>query len=806
MEKTVFLFLFILFTCLPAWTQKTKMVREVIKAPAAARIPAVSAARVQALAFPRLTPLSAQTLFTRITPAWKEPLSPKFTPEHLRTVEDALLRTDAFLFTEEYGRPAARSGEWNYSELFSRELASLLKERGQTLSPSQWKQIFGGTGVKGFTLSNHLRLLTLDSWLLTHGGEFPRRQFSVNGRVLKPGELSPEQKEEQKLANGIKWAVLHAKDTTDPVLLHLKFRYEQGTRKKTPEYWLEELNLWLLEHNGEYPRSSFSNGTRIAAADLTPAQKREAALANAVNNAIKLAKDPSDPVIARLIQLKEEGRRYNTPEQTLALLEEWSAAHGGRMPRASIVKNGRYLSASELTPEEAEEKRLASIARALTQNAASEQNQAVQRIKTLFQNASRRKTAGQILEELQIWMDAHQGCLPRLQAPKGEALSDELKEEISLGRAALNQIYRARLASTPQAEQIRTLWQSGQARVTRRTPEEWLQAFKTYLGEYKRYPMRGTPEYAGVRNLLYRSAKNPDGSYVTPVVQQIYELDQLARAARRGEAAWKDVTAETGADAPLKRFWRDAAPQDRESLQATAEEMDYMRDDFADWLTDAVQNDWLVLASQTYKALANVRRGLDEWFDERADEAEDILVWLYDTQWGRDEENGIFSRVLFTGANPAAPRLKDFREVQEFTGVPVTQVPKMPSSVAAHTRLTRGDEARVLSLRLLRGARPEDLHRAIESLLPENGGFTVRAGLHELGVSVTEMEVNKHFTKGLLHVHAEAEVPGEPVVLSFTLEIDARNLAAGKQFPELKRLYYNLFKPYLSEDAKRFLR
>ena len=79
-------------------------------------------------------------------------------------------------------------------------------------------------------------------------------------------------------------------------------------------------------------------------------------------------------------------------------------------------------------------------------------------------------------------------------------------------------------------------------------------------------------------------------------------------------------------------------------------------------------------------------------------------------------------------------------------------------------------------------------------------------GLHELCVSITEMEINKHFTKGLLHVHAEAEVPGEPVALSFTLEIDARRLAAGKNFPELKRLYYNLFKPYLSEDAKRFLR
>lgn len=754
----------------------------------------------------RVTPLSGKVLFSQVIPGWKTPFITKFTAEHLRTIEDAFQLTDAHLFTEENGLVVARSADWNYTEQFEQELTCLLQQRGQTLSSSQWKQIFGGSGVKGVTLANHLRLLTLDAWLLTHGGEYPRRQFSVDGNVLKPEDLSPEQKMEQNLANGIKWAVAHPKDLTDPIFLNLKLRYEQGFRKKTPQYWLEELKLWLVSHNGEYPRSSFSNGERLSAEELTPAQKQEAMVANGVNNAIALAKDRSDPVIAELIELKEAGRRTSSPEETLAEVEQWAAQHNGRMPRSSIVKNGRYVSSAELTPEELKEKRLAARARALTQNPALMQNPAVQQLKNLFQNASHRKTSTQVLEELQYWVSTHEGFLPRTSMPKQQIISEELRQEVALGRAVINQLYNAQLHPTPQTEQIRQLWQNGRRQLTRRSPEEWLQAFQMYIKEYKHLPMRGTPEYMGIRNVLYRSAKKPDGSYVNPAVQELYQLNQLARAASRGEKSWKEVISETGEESQLKRFWREATPQDKAALQATAEDMDFMRDDFKDWLTDAVANDWLVLASKTYEALSSVRRGLDEWFDDRAYEAEDILVWLNDTPWGKDEENNIFSRILFVGKNPANPRLKDFREVQEFDGVPIADMPKLPETVASTARLMNENDGRVMELRVLPGATPEDLHLAIKKLLPEDNNFTLRMGLHELGVSITEMAINKHFKKGLLHLHAEMDVPEEPVIVSFTLKIDMRRQTKGKSFPQLKRLYYNWFRPYLSADAANFLR
>nr|QGT50578.1 hypothetical protein Elusimicrob1349_0480 [uncultured Elusimicrobia bacterium] len=803
MEKKLFLFAATLILFSPLQAQKIKAVRQVFKAPpsALANVPVV---KTPVFAAPHFTRLSGRTLFTQLTPAWKTPFLSKFQPEHLSTVETALHKTDLALFAEQNGLLSARSNEWNYTERFALELADELEQRGLTLTPSQWKQIFGGTGVKGSTLANHLRLLTLEAWLLTHGGEYPRRQFSVNGRVLKQEELSDSQKLEQNLAVGVKWAVRHPKDETDPVFLHLKFRHEQGSRKKTPEYWLEELKMWLLAHGGEYPHSSFSHGTRVSADDLTPAQKEEAALANGVNNAISLAKDPSDPVIAELIRLKEEGKRYNSPEETLALLQEWMEAHGGRVPRASIVKNGHYLTVAELTPEELEEKRLAATARALTWGPSAQTPAALQ-VRAIFQNASRRKTAAQIAEELSVWMNEHQGRLPRLGAMKGEMLTEDLQQEIALGRAAINQIYRGKCNPSAQTEEIRLLWESGQSRIQRRSPEEWLEAFKTYLSEHKRYPAKGTPEYAGVRNLIYRSAKNTDGTYLNPVVQQIYELNQLALAARRGDAEWKEVLAGKGAETALKHFWREATPQDRAALQATSKEMEELREDFPLWLTDAVSSDWLVMSSQAYEALSTVRRGLDEWFDERADEADDILVWLYDTPWGKDDSADLFSRVRYVGKNPAMPRLKDFREVQEFTGIPTDRLPALPGSISAKTRKMGGDEVRVTELHLRHGVTPEELQEAVKNLLPEGSEFTVRMGMHELGISVTTMNT-KRFRKGFLHLHAEAQVPDEPVILSFTLELDTRQAAAGKSFAELKRLYYKLFKPYLSEDAALFLR
>lgn len=800
MGKNSILLLLLLAFSLPAVAQKPtiKALTTIGKAPAIVlpQLPKVTILRTT-----RFTPLSGRVLFSQLTPTWKAQFITKFTTEHLRTVEDALHRTDARLFVEEDGLITARSTEWNYTERFEQELTNLLQERGQVLSPSQWKQLFGGSGVKGFTLSNHLRLLTLDAWSLTHGGEFPRRQFSVNGKLLKQGELSPEQKLEQNLANGIKWAVTHPKDLTDPIFVNLKIRYEQGSRKKTPEYWLEELKMWLDEHQ-EYPRSSFSiDGVKISPAQYTPEQQAEAALANGVLNAVKLAKDPSDPVIAELIALKQELRRNQTPRQTLVQLQAWMAAHDGRIPRGNIMRGGKTLTTAEMTPEELEEKRLAARARALTQKGADRNDPDILQIKMIFEAASVRKTSAQILEELQVWLAEHDGVVPRMSAPKNAELTEELRREVTLGRAIRNLLYAGTSRPTAQAAEVRRLWQNGLRRIQRRSPEEWLEAFSAYLEAHKHYPSPNTPEYAGIRNLLYRSEKKPNGEYVNPVVQQISEFNQLAKAASRGDISWKEVTLEK--ETPLAKFWRQATPRQQAALQLTAFEMEDLRDDFAHWLRQADEENWIVWDPQTADVLANLQKGLHSWGDSRAEEADNILVWLSDTHWGWDEEMGLFSRLRYTGDNIHSPKLTDFYEVQEFVGLPETEeeisIPKVKAEYASFP----GGETRLHSLTLQRGGTIQALQQALEAALPKNKAFSLRMGTHELGISTGYL--NSNFFRGKLHIHAEVQLPQEPVILSYTLDIDAGALVRGKSEQDIKRLYAQIFRPYLSAHTLKVL-
>lgn len=765
-----------------------------------------SPAVVRTVTLPRalaIQPVTGRELL-QLAPGWQKALSHKFTVPELQTIEKAFFKTDLAFFEEKDGLVTPVTQEWNYTARFTQELEKLLDARGQTFSAPQWKQLFGGTGVKGATLSNYFKLLSLETWLLTHGGEWPRRQFSQNGRVLKKQELSPEQLAEQQLANGIKWAVANTKDAQDPVLLQLKERYEQLSRKKTAADWLDELKIWLASNNGEYPRSTFSvNGKKLSAAEYTPEQKAEVALANGVTNAITLAKDLSDPVIAELISLKEAGRRNNTPQDALEELTAWMEAHGGELPRGTFVKNGRFLTVSELTPAEAAEKRLNGKVHAMARKYAESQDPVILQLREILQNGSRRKTAGEWTAELEQWLAGHDGKLPRREPFKGEEITPQLQAENALARGVYNILYRAKIFPSPEAEALRRVWESGAVRVRRRTPEEWLEDFSVYLETHKHYPSKNTPEYAGIYNLLYRSAKTPDGKYANPVVQQIYEFDQLACAARRGELAWKDVALKE--DSPLMPFWREASPRQREVLQITAREMEEMRDNFAEWVLYASENNWIVWDSLTEDVFAKLQQGLESWSGSRAEEADDIVAWLNETYWGEDDELDLFSRIRYKGDNPHTPKLKDFYELQEFKGFPALKKLPSISNVSFATKLFPDGEPRLKAMTLGAQTRPEDVRLALESVVPAGADFTFRMGPHELGVEGDSRRITRNFYQGRLHIHAEAPVPDEPIILSYTLEIDARALTRGKDISAIKRLYARLFRPYLSAGAQKFL-
>lgn len=793
MKKQPFILLFLLLSFSSVQADTLKRLAGV---PAAAKTAVQVSRKIAAAraAGAGLTPVTGGQVL-KMTPQWKDMLGTHFSPAELMSVEKAILKTDRTFF-DSSSLPAA-----SYSEQFSLNLDYLLKMRGQELSSAQRKRLFGGSGVKGSTLANHFKFLDLQIWILTHGGEYPRVRFSENGKIVPRAAFSSQQEREYQLANSIKWTLNHAEGSADPVLQALQDLYKQGSRKKMPADWLGELKTWLEVHQ-EYPRSSFSvNGVKLTPAQYTPQQQAEAALANGVNNAISLAKDPSDPVIAELVSLKQELRRNQTPHQTLMQLQEWMQAHGGRIPRTNIMRGGKTLTAAEMMPEELEEKRLAAKARSLTQKGAERNDPAILQIKTIFQNASARKTSGQILAELQSWLDTHDGVLPRLSAPKGAALTEALQQEVALGRAVRNLLYYTPVHPNPQAQEVRRLWQTGLRRIQRRTPEEWLEAFSKYLETYKHYPSPDTPEYAGIRNLLYRSEKNANGEYVNPAVQQISEFNQLAKAAVRGDISWKEVT--LNKETPLAKFWRKATPRQQAALQLTALEMDELREDFPQWLQIADEENWIIWDPQTADVMANLKRGINDWVDSRADEADNILIWLSDTRWGWDDELELFSRLRYTGKNIHSPKLADFYEVQEFTGMPQTQQTPSFAKIKMDYDSYPDGETRLGCITAQRGADVQTLQRALQAVLPQNAAFTLRMGNHELGI--TPLGLNKNFFRGNLHIHAEAQLPQEPVILSYTLDIDLGALVRGKSARDIKRLYAQIFRPYLNAGTLRIL-
>ncbi|MDO5764881.1 MAG: hypothetical protein Q4P84_04145 [Elusimicrobiales bacterium] len=361
--------------------------------------------------------LSARTLFTRITPDWKHAFAVRFSPDQLQTVEDALFRTDALVFKETDGQTAARSDEWNFSEIFSQELTSLLQERSQTLSPSQWKQLLGGRGVKGATLSKPLRLLTLHAWLLTHGGEFPHLYFYSNGRTIPFADYTPAQKQEASLRSAVYKITTQNRDSDDPVIAAFIWLKEKSRRSNTPEEWLAKLKLWLREHNGEYPRQAFFlNGVPIEWADYTPAQIEEASLNQGVRRAIIAAADPTHPVIAEMRALKEAGRRQKAPASSadwLAALKAWLRDHDGQYPRYTFYVNGVKVAPSDLTPAQKQEVSLASGVSRAIKSAPNTNDPVTLELIALKEAGTYKRTSAEWLEELKIWLREHNGQYPR---------------------------------------------------------------------------------------------------------------------------------------------------------------------------------------------------------------------------------------------------------------------------------------------------------------------------------------------------------------------------------------------------------
>lgn len=303
--------------------------------------------------------------FGLLQPGWKVSLALLFSSDELATVETALQETDKFIFAplaDDAAAPAET--DWNYEDRFALELKEAMAQQGFSLTSFQYKTLLGGKGKNyDSDFPNLIKLISLEAYLNAHGFVYPVQTIFRNGRFLKASEMTPDEYAGRLLAKRIDHAIFTG-DPQNPIIqrmILLRDGLRPNAAGKTPQEWLAELETWLQEHPGSFPNKHFAhNGKRTPPQELTEVQYQEYQLRNGLDGVLARG-NAQDPVVRRIIELKENGRKQvprKTAEEWLQELENWLAAHNNVFPKATFSQNGKQLKASELPPEQAEEKRL----------------------------------------------------------------------------------------------------------------------------------------------------------------------------------------------------------------------------------------------------------------------------------------------------------------------------------------------------------------------------------------------------------------------------------------------------------------
>ena len=131
-------------------------------------------------------------------------------------------------------------------------------------------------------------------------------RHDISGK--KAADYTPEEAAERHIRGGVDNAIWNEDPNSDTIqaLIELK---EQYATQQTPEEWLREVQKFV-EENERWPRPL----TQKKAADLTPEERAERQIYAGVDGAIK--RNPDDPVVQALIELKEQYVKKYATRQT----------------------------------------------------------------------------------------------------------------------------------------------------------------------------------------------------------------------------------------------------------------------------------------------------------------------------------------------------------------------------------------------------------------------------------------------------------------------------------------------------------
>ncbi len=771
------------------------------------------------------TNLTGMQVVATYFPTWRQELGGMFSKEQLDAVEKAFSATDEWLFVrDENGDLQIRNkDEWDYEARF----LTLLQNSGVSFTEKQIKQLVGGPSIQGFTFTIYFSRMKATGFRCAKGRK-PRSGIWRNGHKLSRKEITPE--EIQEVIIGRKLDNLR----NHPLVQAYMQENRLYAENKTPEEYVTLARQYLSK-----PRSQiWRNGHILSREEMTPEEVQEVIVGSGLN------RYRNHPLVQAYMQENRLHAKPKTPEEYVALAQQYSTK-----PRTGIYRNGHILSREEMTPEEVQE---VNIGQGLNTYRNHPLVQA-------YMQGNRLKAKPKTPEEY-VALARQYSTKPRSQIkrnghviPREQMTSEEI-QEVNIGMG---------LNTHRNHPAVIAYMQENRLRAEAKTTEQLYTALVDHIKDYGHYPLWNESSlYRHIYNRLYRyQSTMVDGKYQDPWLQKIYELKTAVQNAPEGkftltpdgqggyileieEPATEelDVTApqpveEVAPAVPSPHTIRLRINEETKNLVlATRDHAALERREFPGWLRSMhrAENFPQIVGQNTFDALHVLNRAIN--FDYRNRMNRRAVTRLLATVnnyvglLGEQPELGTFYKLIYRGqVEPGIlPQADKFHVVAETQGLSwdgalAPQLEKVNRAYAQEIKRGEtpgvyldGDEEMATALGIegrvdIRIVK-QDLENTIANLLPP--GYTVRMGVHELGISESNLE---KFQKGYVHIHLEntsgaADEDGLQIDHSISLDIKAGRFAGwwdakARQFypfsnAKIAQNYRLLFDSFLDQEAK----
>ncbi|MBO7190839.1 MAG: hypothetical protein J6V32_01860 [Elusimicrobiaceae bacterium] len=321
-------------------------------------------------------------------------------------------------------------------------------------------------------------------------------------------------------------------------------------------------------------------------------------------------------------------------------------------------------------------------------------------------------------------------------------------------------------------------------RISPASTSEVYEMFLTYLKENKSYPLATSQEYQVVYKRLY--GKTAEEIKADPDLYKLSRLDQLARAARRGEKSWEVFDRED----PLRRLrvgekeknYGVSVAEEKQLFNQLKGNYEHAWDNYPTWYNESKQ--YIVFTPQTQTAFKVIDREVAA--GRESDELMELVDMLQKKELGYSEN--AFNRLIYRGNQSLLPKAEDFHLVAEEQGVPdLPNVREIFPQDVPNVYFKFAD-GKMSTLGLTKGVTSQDVQTVVDGILQElnrkvqiDAEWTVRMGTHEIGDKP--------------HIHFEfVDRTGEGYDLSYTLKLDVPEEVVPMGYSWDNKARYNGFK------------